>query len=244
MLRSAKGLTGLEVKAVDGNIGAVDDLFFDDEDWVVRYLVIETGKWLPGRKVIVSPTSAGEPDTEKNEIPVSLDRKKIEDSPTIDEEQPVSRRQEIKLAEYFGWPYYWWGPVGMAAGATRGFTSAENAPDATEDEDGDPNLRSLNEVSGYSINAKDGEFGHIEDLIVETDGWEIVYAVVDTRNWLPGKKVLITPGAISNVDWAANMISVDMPAESIEKSPEFDPSQPVNRKLEVRLYDYMGRPVE
>jgi hypothetical protein len=114
--------------------------------------------------------------------------------------------------------------------------------DAAEEQDRDPHLRSTKEVIGYHIQAVDGEIGHVEDLIVDDEEWFLRYLVVDTRNWLPGKAVLVAPGWAKRVDWVKRKVHVDLPQEAIRDSPEFDPSRPVNREYEVRLYDYYGRP--
>ncbi|MBK9166200.1 MAG: PRC-barrel domain-containing protein [Bryobacterales bacterium] len=107
---------------------------------------------------------------------------------------------------------------------------------------GDPHLRSVREVSGYRIRAADGEIGRVADFIVDTDGWAIRYLVVDTRNWLPGRKVLVAPRWVQSIDWGDRLVHVRLHREDIKNSPEFDPNEPVNREYEARLYDYYGRP--
>ena len=108
--------------------------------------------------------------------------------------------------------------------------------------DGNPHLRSANEVQGYCIGAKDGEIGHVEDFIVDDTSWKIRYLVVDTQNWLPGKKVLISHKWVSSINWNNQTVAVDMTRATIEKSPEYDPNQPINREYEVRMYDFYGKP--
>ena len=95
---------------------------------------------------------------------------------------------------------------------------------------------------GYYIKTTDGEVGHVDDLIVDDETWGFRYMVVDTRNWLPGRKVLISVEWIESVSWLENEVQVDVASEAIKNSPEFDPSQPVNREYEMVLYDYYGRP--
>ena len=143
----------------------------------------------------------------------------------------MSRQQETELHLYYGWTPYW--QSGMAAPALAG-KQAETS--------GDPNLRSSVEVTGYHIQARDGEIGHVEDFLANDEDWVIRYMIVDTRNWLPGKKVLVSPTWIEEVDWLTRDVHVDLKRETIRHSPEFDPDAPVNREYEMRLYDYYGRP--
>jgi hypothetical protein len=111
-----------------------------------------------------------------------------------------------------------------------------------EERHSDPHLRSTREVIGYHIQARDGEIGHVDDLIVDDELWYLRYLVIDTRNWLPGRKVLVAPAWAEQVSWIERKVYIDLKRETIKNSPEFDPSMPVNREYEVQLYDYYGRP--
>lgn len=251
MLRSAKDLHGYRILATDGKIGGVRDLYFDDSTWVVRYVVVDTGKWLPGRRVLISPVEFGEPNWKDLTVPVSLTKERVKNSPSAESDKPVSRQHEMELHRYYGWPLYWMGPppgetpMGLSAEGIAAQKAeadrAENEPGEREPE-GDANLRSVREVTGYGIHATDGDIGHVEDFIIDTPEWIIRYMVVDTRNWLPGRKVLVAPAWIESVDWADRAVKVAMTREEIKSSPEFDASAPVNREYETRLYDYYGRP--
>lgn len=241
MLRSTKGIIGYRIEAADASFGKVADFTFDDETWTIRYLVVDTGKWLPGRLVLISPAEIGEADWMGEILPVSLTKKQVEDSPGIRSDLPVSRQQEAELAKYYHWVPYW-EPTSLSVGGAAAPVPAAAAPAAEQKSQGDPHLRSVKEVTGYHIEAADGEVGHVEDFITETDDWVIRYMVVDTRNWLPGRKVLVPPVWIEEVDWAAKRVRVDMTTDQVKGSPEFDPAAPVNREYEIRLYDYYGRP--
>jgi hypothetical protein len=120
--------------------------------------------------------------------------------------------------------------------------SAAQEKEERDEQESDPHLRSTREVIGYHIQARDGEIGHVEDLIVEDEIWFIRYLVIDTRNWLPGRKVLVAPAWAEQVNWVERRVYLDLSRETVKNSPEFDPSMPVNREYEVRLYDYYGRP--
>jgi hypothetical protein len=239
MLRSVKDLRGYTIRALDGDIGKVHEFYFGDLSWIIRYLVADTGTWLPGRRVLLSPAALGQPDWEMQVLPVSLTKGQVEHSPSIDADKPFSRQMEGDLHAYYGWRPYWsgWDPAVMAAGV-----EAAEEKRAAELERANPNLRSTREVIGYHIQARDGEVGHVEDFVADDVGWGIRYLVVDTHNWLPGKKVLVDPFWADQVNWVERKVYLDMTREMVQTSPEFDPSAPVNREYEARLYDFYGRP--
>jgi sporulation protein YlmC with PRC-barrel domain len=234
MQRSVESLYGYSIRATDGDIGKIHEFYFDDETWTIRYLVVDTGSWLLGRRVLLSTAAVDEPGPEKLEFPVALTKEQVERSPHISSDKPVSRQMEENLHTYYGWIPYWTG-AGAAAAATAAEMTATKEP-------GDPHLRSTREVTNYHIHATDGEIGHVEDFIVEGTTWIIRYMIVNTRNWLPGRSVLVAPAWVSKVSWAESKVSVDLDKEMIKNSPEFDPSAAVNREYELRLYDYYGRP--
>jgi uncharacterized protein YrrD len=248
MLRSTNEMIGYRLLATDGEMGKVHDFYFDDVSWTVRYLVVDTGKWLPGRKVLISPVALDKPDWEYQTLPVNLTTKKIEESPPIETDEPVSRQKQIRIHAYYGWPVYWpyvGGYGGTPAAVAVPEKEVQNEPEEAMEEDlaeGDPHLRSVREIHGYHIGASDGEVGHVEDFIVDASNWVIRYMVVDTRNWLPGRKVLLAPEWADSIVWEEKKVFVGMSRETIKASPEYDSSAPVNREYEEKLYDYYGRP--
>ncbi len=240
MLRSLKTMLGYKVRATDGEIGEVADFYFDALDWFVRYLVADTGSWLAERLVLLSPTVLGWADAEDKTFDVVLTRKQVEASPPVERDMPVSRQLEAELHKHYDWVPYWQAPFPFAV--TSAAVAVQDSVEEEEDTaDGDPHLHSTREVTGYHIYASDGEIGHVDDLIIEDELWVVRYLTVDTGNWLPGKKVLLVPSWVQQIDWLEHMVYVDLSRESIEKSPEFDPSTAVNRDYEERLYDYYGR---
>ncbi|MDX1647853.1 MAG: PRC-barrel domain-containing protein [Longimicrobiales bacterium] len=248
MLRSMEELEGYVLEATDGELGRCEDFLFDDQLWIVRYMVADTGKWLPGRKVLISPISLNAPDWESRRFPVGLTRQQIETAPPLDEHEPVSRQYEAELFAHLGYLPYWgssgiWGPSSVPRRLRTGEVESAAGVRVTIQPKGDPHLRSLDEVTGYRIDARDDEVGHVEDFIVDDEGWTIRYMIVDTRNWLPGRKVIIPPRWVEGFDWKRKIARVDLTREQIENSPEFEPGAPVNRAYETRLYDYYGRPV-
>jgi uncharacterized protein YrrD len=244
MLRSVNVLRGTAVHATDGLIGDVHDLYFDDHKWIIRYYVVDTGKWLPGRKVLISPHAIQPPDSREEWLPVALTRAQIENSPDIDTDRPVERQAEASLYDYYGWTPYWF-PLEPAPQIMVQGDAAERESVATAGEaGGDPHLRSAKEVIGYHVAASDGEIGHIEDFLIEDQKAEIRYAVVDTRNWLPGKHVLITPKWIKEVKWAESKVLVNVTQEAVRKSPEYISLDMLDGGYESRLHKHYGYPIE
>ena len=245
MLRSLKILLGETVVATDADIGKVHDFYFHDDTWIVRYLVVDTGHWLQGRKVLIKPSALEKPDWDALVFPVPLTREQVEKSPDIDTDKPVSRQQEVDLHNHYGWPFYWIEP---GPGAWPPFVSAGPVPparktsDAATKEKADPHLRSVREVTRYRIHASDGEMGHVEDFIADDALWVIRYMVVHTANWLPAKKVLISPQWLEQIRHLERKVDVTLTQDRILYCPEFYPDAPVNRQYEERLYDYYGRP--
>ena len=240
MLRSVKELHDYAVRALDGDIGSVYALLFDDQTWEIRYLVCDVGVWLPGRRVLLVPAVLEQPHYDTQMIPVGLTKEQVENSPDIDTDMPVERQYEIVLHRYYNWPAYWGAlePVGAVSPPLPAMAMGE-----MEDEPGgDPHLRSTREVIGYYIQAQDGDIGHVEDFIVDDEGWVVRYMIIDTRNWWPGKKVLVAPSWITDIRWGEAQVQVDMTRDQVKNSPEFDPAASVNRVYEERLFDYYGRP--
>lgn len=235
MLRSALILGSYRISATDGTLGKVKDLLFDDQLWVVRYLVADSRAWLPGRWVLIVPSALGEPNWETGELPVALTKEQVKNSPGIEEDQPVSRERESELHKYYNWNPYWLQPRAPMPPPTR-------TPEMPKEASGDPHLRSVTEVTGYHITATDGGIGHAEDFIVEDETWCFRYIVVETKKRLPGKKVLVSPQWIRKTSWSQRMVEVDLTREQVKASPPYDPTAAINRGYEEQLSDYYGRP--
>ncbi|REK17568.1 MAG: PRC-barrel domain containing protein [Planctomycetota bacterium] len=241
MLIAASATFGSKVIGVDGQVGTLKDLSFHDPSWKIRYLVVDSGTWLPGRQVLLSPKDVADRDWNHHFVIVPHTQQAIEDSPPIYSDQPVSLEMEKELERYFNWH----SPL-MGNPAAGPVTVGSDVYLDAESEHPDPEkqnavLRSAKEVISYSITAKDGGIGHVEDLIVDDEHWAIRYFIVDTRNWLPGKKVIVSPAWIDSIYWVEQAVHVNVDREAIKNSPEFDPSTPINREYEEHLYDYYGR---
>ncbi|MEO8338557.1 MAG: PRC-barrel domain-containing protein [Nitrospirota bacterium] len=248
MLTNATYLKGLVIRAPDGEIGTVDDFLFDDETWAIRYLAVDTGGWLGGRRVLVSPISVVHTDWPSRRLDVALTKKQVENSPDIDTHKPVSRQHEAAFLGYYGYPYYWggpylWGASFYPAGLAMPTTAARKAmADSVWSESTDSNLRSSEAVTGYHIEASDGEIGHVNGFVLDDEAWAIRYIEVATRNWWPGKKVLFSPAWIDRVSWTDSKVYVGLSRETIKEAPQYVESMAITREYEDRLYTAYGRP--
>jgi len=226
MLRSIKQLYGDKLGGSDGEIGHVKDFYFDDRNWAIRYLVADTGSWLPGRQVLLSPYSLGRLDQAERVLRVNLTRKQIEDSPSIDMHKPVSRQYEEAYYQYFGWPYYWrgdglWGMSGfpiLDLPATP-LPSEMGAASESQPERQDAHLRSTQAVHGYQLKSDGKIVGHICDFMVDAGSWGIAQLVVRTGHRLSGKEVLVEVKNVSGVSYEESTVFADLTGGAINKSP-------------------------
>jgi hypothetical protein len=244
MLWRASDVHGTAIEATDGSIGSVDDFLFSDDRWTVRWAVIDTGNWLPGRRVLLPPNRLTLPADKSGNISVALTRKQVEDSPEIDRDPPVSRQQEMRIYSHYGWDPYW---ASMGASAAMGELAivpsvVEQPPMQPLGDQGDPTLHAVQDVTGYYIQARDGDIGHVEDFLIGTPDWVIRYLIVDTKNWWPGKHVLVAPTWASGITWSERAVSLEMTREQIEQAPEYDPDRIVDRPFEEQLYGHYRRP--
>lgn len=198
MLWRASEIRGSAVEAADGSIGSVEDLLFSEDNWIIRWAVIDTGNWLPGRQVLLPPARLTLPNEKSGTLTVPLTKKAVEDAPEIDRDPPVSRQQEMRIYSHYGWSPY--------------------------------------------IHARDGDIGHVEDFLIATPGWVIRYLIVDTKNWWPGKHVLVAPEWAAGISWSEQTVTLDMTREIIEQAPEYDADTIIDRPYVERLFQHYQRP--
>ena len=223
MLHSIKDLGGYTIEALDGHIGKPYEFCFNDQTWALRYAVVETGDWLLGNKVLISMDQFGPLAPSKREFPLTLTFQQVQESPSIETDKPVYLQRQNGVYDYLSW-----GGEAHMSGTWLISPLAAQLIDAAEEERAqeresyNPHLRSTRVVTGYHIDATDGEIGHVEDFIVDDQTWQIGYIVIDTHNWLPGKKVMIAPKWIVKVRWPEKKVYVALQRQTIENSPEFD----------------------
>jgi hypothetical protein len=256
MLRRFHDLRSYTIGATDGDIGSVDDVYFDDLGWTVRYLVADTGTWLSGRKVLLSPAALRGFDPTGMRVRTDLTRRRIEESPSIDTQRPVSRQHETEFLSYYGYSPYWTGPyrwgasaypypeVGVLPPVTEHPVQSRVAEElaARERQSRDEHLRSARAVSGYGIRATDGDLGHVEDFLIDEQDWAIRYLIVDPRSWWPGPHVLIGTDWVRGVSWDESVVEVDVTRDAVRNAPRWDPAARWGREEETRLYAHHGRP--
>jgi uncharacterized protein YrrD len=241
MLSKAKTLKGYKLDSIDGEIGKVKEFYFDDQHWIIRYLVADTGNWLTGRQVLISPYALVAVVNEEQHIAVDLTKKQIEESPPLESDKPVSQQFEDAYYGFYGWPLYWAGPNiwGAYPFIVR---DPEKFKEYTQGEKTwDPFLRSTRDVTGHHIQAADGEIGHVEDFIIDDETWAIRYLIIDTQNWWPGKKVLVAPKWIERVSWIESKVFVNLTREAIRLSPEYTGRSWLTRDYEAGLHRHYNR---
>jgi len=253
MKRSINSLIGYTIKGTDGEIGKVEDFYFDDRTSTIQYMVVKTGGWFSENKVLISPEAFQKPEWESEIFPVNLTKEKIKNSPDIDSDKPVSSQQEELMRGYYSWRprYYGLGMYGYAGLGMWGYSSVELRTTEkemkqikdTEHTNDNPHLRSTQEVTGYDIHATDGDIGEVEDFIIDDVTWKIHFLVVETGNWFSGKKVLISPQWIKDVKWDEQNVTINHSKEEVKNSPEYDSSQPLNDTYEHSLNDYYGKEI-
>ena len=250
MLWNASAIKGYAIEASDGDIGTVSDFLFDDSSWLVRWLVVDTGDWLSGRKVLLPPSVLGQLYAADRVFAVKLTKQQIEDSPDFAADQPVSRQMETHIYDYYSWSPYWgtgfyMGGYGYLPGGVAGPPYLESRRREEEianvrQHEGDPHLRSIETVTGYHIHASDGEIGHVEDFLLEEADWSIRYLVVDTKNWWPAKKVLVSPWSALEIDWSESLVNLNVDRQRVKDSPAYDPATTVDRAYERHFHNYYG----
>jgi uncharacterized protein YrrD len=238
MLIKSTELKGYKLGATDGDIGKVEEFYFDDKHWTVRYLVVNTGRWLTGRKVLLSPYALNAIDQEDHSILLNINQAKIEASPSIESDEPVSKQFENSYYGYYGWPIYWWGS--QAWGSSPVLMNNQDDFSLRSEANWDPHLRSTKAVSGYRVEGSDGEVGKIRDFIIDDKTWNIRYLVIETGSWFNEKRVLVSPQWIENIRWDESKVLTMLSREEIRTAPEYNEQALLDRDYESNLYQHYG----
>lgn len=228
MLRSASKIIGHRLHAVDGEIGRATDFLLDEQGWFLRYMVVETGRWLANRRVLISPMGLSKAEWTSRRLVLEGTREQVKTAPVLADGGAVPRQHEVELSRHYGWSLSGFGAL-PTSGETTPVPELSPAPPA------EPSLHSIREVLGFALNATDGAVGHVEDFIVDDDTWTLPYLVVDSRNWLSGRKVLVATEQVGQIDWVDRRVDVLLPSWEIEESPEFDPTAPVYQRRGEQL---------
>jgi hypothetical protein len=243
MFKHLRDLEGFRLAATDGEIGHVTDLYFEDNDWAVRYLVVATGNWLFGKKVLISPNAVEQVKWDDECVKVALTIEQVRDSPDIDTDRPISRQQEAEYHLYYNFPPYWggvalWGRYDQPGAETTDDDTAATEQDRKYGAKWDSHLRSAKEVRGYRVEAIDGLVGHLDNFLMETETWAIRYLVVNTGGRLKKHEILFTPKLVDQVKWAEATVNVNASRQLMETAPEYTQSDEIDRTYEESLFTH------
>jgi hypothetical protein len=260
MLFAVSGLEGCPVRASDGDVGAVKDFLFDDETWKIRWMAVDTGHWLPGRRVFIHPSAIAPLELppkprlpmmsqgETLELTANLTREQIEAGPHTRADDPVSKQMEALLYDYYGWDPYW--GATHFGGAVLPNAEARIVGDAVRREadaeipplDGSDHLHGVVSFKGYYVHALDGDIGHVENVLADDTNWEIRYLVIATRNWWPGRVVQLSPYAVKDIDWFGQHINMNVSRDQVRSAPAWDPLAMADEVSEEELHRHFGWP--
>ncbi len=234
MQRNLRSLVGNSMEATDGEIGSIQSIYFNDKNWAIRFLVVKTGSWLFGRSVLISPVAVLRTDWEGKGIPVNLTKAQVSNSPDTDMHKTVSRQHEVELYEHYSWQPYWgsgfyagglWGVMPPAPLFDEGILKETDSTEIEENKIDDLHLRGTEQVTGYHIQATDGEAGHVHDFIIDDESWQILYFIIDTHNFIGGKKVLLDVKNITDIQWENAKIILNISIEAVKDCRLFDAAQ-------------------
>ena len=233
-------LQNYAIWAADGEIGSLEEAYFDDSTWTVRYLVVNSSEHLDKDRVLVSSVAIGTIDVQKQDVSVEISRSQLQGSPILPRGEGVSRKYEADYYRYFGWPPYWESRSASGRSPSPAEPNSHSAANAQGNESGD-RLRNSAEVAGYRISAEDDEIGRAVDFVFDDKKWNICYFEIDTGRLLPGKRVLLNPAWIKEIDWRSKNVVVDLRADDIRSAPAYDPNIDITRRYEIELFEHYAK---
>lgn len=252
MLRSADDLKEYQIQSIDGDLGKIYDLYFDDEAWVIRYLVVTTNNWFFKREALISPIALDTPDWQNKTMQVNLSQKQVDHSPDISVHKPVSRQQEVEYFGYYGYPVYWggaslWGagfyPDGLVLENDKLNESAKGAKAKAYEkyQNNDPHLRSWDKVKGFVVNGSDGEIGHIQDLLIDEQTFAIRYVIVRANDWWIGHDILVAPQWFEDMKWSDSSVKINHTRAEVKGAPIYDSLVKMDRDWEIAMHKHYER---
>jgi hypothetical protein len=248
MLWNASALNGYPIQATDGTLGTVADLLYDESDWAIRWLVVDTGEWLSGRRVLLPVAVLGQPDPQSFHLPVNLTMRQVEESPDVDDSEPPSKGIGTRIREHYeilrGEDHFLWGgddghPPDVIP-PDQPPQSATASPAELQGARRDVIVRGISEIAGDLIEATDGDIGHAEDFLVDTALWQVRYLIVHTSSWWPGEKLLVSPLSINSIDWAQSVIHLDVSRQKVRSGPSYVATEAIDGAFEELFHTYYG----
>lgn len=234
MLRSLSEIMGYGLQCMDGRGGRCIDFLFDDRDWVIRYLVGETNRWWPKRRVLISTQSVGEPDWDTHLVPIGLRTKELQNSPR---RGPPGDLPWMALDPASGEP-----DTSAAAGVDTEPSDRTEASGKAVETAAHKHAQSVRAIRRYRAWAEGKARGSVEDLIVDDSNWKIRWLVTGTGRAPSARKVMVKPDAVAGTPVGRRELRLNMTWNQLEHSPDYDPSAPINRRYEPHFYDLRGRP--
>ena len=98
-LEVSTNLTGFSVEALDGAIGKIDEC---TTEVTGTYLVVDTGPWIFGKKVMLPGSVIERIDYDSETVYVTRNRDEIENAPAFDENDYRSDRYRTEVGGYYG----------------------------------------------------------------------------------------------------------------------------------------------
>ena len=192
MLRTFSELRGIAIRATDGYVGTLSDVYFDDSSWRIRYGVVDTGRWFADRHVLVGPRALSVADPARRELWVRLSKSEVRASRRAETDRPVSRQKR-------GFAFY------------HADTQAH-----------DPHLRSCRAVAGHRLEATDGRLGRVDDFMIDDKTWTIRQLIVDTEQWqVAAAGVLVAPRHVEAISWPRASVSIDLSRAAVMTAPTY-----------------------
>ena len=253
MLYRGRNICDNNLRAIDGVVGKIQDIYFDDQSWSVRYLVVDTGSWLNRGQILISPQALRGVSRAPDEFSTALTRRDVEDCPRPESHLPVSRQYEKRLHKHYAWEPYWLNPRdtrgGMYAFPGNKKPSSMQSEESVEDRamrnemqnQVDAHLRSLKEICKYGIHATDGSIGEITDLLIDNDTWRVTHLVAVTKTWFPDKHVVIDKGVVHHISVFDRSVSVNMTREDVRLSPEYHYEMTIDEAYQKDISAYFER---
>jgi hypothetical protein len=240
-LYASDDLKSYRLIAADGEVGSINDIFFEPDGWQVRYLLVDTGRWLDRRKILVSPIAIGMIHEQDKSIDIELTKWQLASSPDITDSANITREYEERYFRHFNWTPYWQAADGKAElfFGLNGKSSPADAA-ATPGKDRGNNLHSESELKAFNIASRDSTVGVVKQLVIDSYYWLVRYLLVDSRNWLSSDRVLLSPEWLYEVDWAGSNVSVDLDRDIIKSAPSYDQVRSITRDYEKALFKHYG----